>query len=159
MAVDGIMSRDVVTVPSDTTLMDIRKCLQEGGFHHILVIEDGELCGVISDRDVLRALSPFLDTYTEGHRDVQPLVLPAQEVMRTEPVTVTPGTDIEKAAHLLLDHDISSLPVVEGNELVGIVTTKDLLNHYTNGANRPAYAAIEDTRRSPHGNRMCASHP
>ena len=132
MTVDGIMSREVVTVSPDTALMDIRRRLQEGGFHHMLVVEEGELCGVISDRDVLRAISPFLDTYSEEHRDVQTLALPAQEVMRTDPITVTPETDIEEAAHLLLDHDISALPVVEDNELVGIVTTKDLLNHYTN---------------------------
>ncbi len=133
MTVHGIMSRDVVTVPPDTALMDIRKRLQEGGFHHMLVVEDGALCGVISDRDVLQAISPFLDTYSEEHRDVQTLARPAHEVMRTDPITVAPDTDIEEAARILLDHDISSLPVVDGEELVGIVTTKDLLNHYTNG--------------------------
>ena len=99
----------------------------------MLVVEDGELLGVISDRDVLRAISPFLDTYSEEHRDIQTLARPAREVMRTDPITVAPDTEIEDASHLLLDHAISSLPVVEGTELVGIVTTKDLLNHYTNG--------------------------
>lgn len=133
MTVDSIMSRDVVTVPPETPLMDIRKRLQERGFHHMLVVEDGELLGVISDRDVLRAISPFLDTYSEEHRDIQTLARPAREVMRTDPITVAPDTEIEDASHLLLDHAISSLPVVEGTELVGIVTTKDLLNHYTNG--------------------------
>lgn len=133
MTVDGIMSRDVVTVSPDAALMDIRKRLQEGGFHHILVIEDDQLVGVISDRDVLRALSPFLDTYTEEHRDVQTLALPAHEVMRNNPITGAPDTEIEEASRLLLDNDISSLPILDGNELVGIVTTKDLLNHYANG--------------------------
>lgn len=134
MTVDGIMSRDLVTVDPGTALTDIRKRLQEGGFHHLLVVENGELLGVISDRDVLRALSPFLDTYTEQHRDVQTLAQPASEVMRSEPITVAPGTEIKDASRLLLDHDISSLPVVEQDELVGIVTTKDFLNHYTNGS-------------------------
>lgn len=133
MTVDGIMSRDLVTVDPGTVLMDIRKRLQEGGFHHLLVVENGELLGVISDRDVLRALSPFLDTYTEEHRDVQTLAQPASEVMRSEPITVAPGAEINDASRLLLDHDISSLPVVERDKLVGIVTTKDFLNHYTNG--------------------------
>lgn len=131
MTVEDIMSREVVTVPADTALMDIRKRLYEGGFHHILVVDDGTLLGVISDRDVLRAISPFLDTYTEEHRDVQTLAQPASEVMRTELITVAPTTGIEEAASQLLDHDISSLPVVDRDELVGIVTTKDLLNHYT----------------------------
>lgn len=133
MTVDEIMSRGVVTVSPDTVLMDIRKRLQEGGFHHLLVVEEGELLGVISDRDVLRAISPFLDTYTEEHRDVQTLTQPASEVMGTDLITVAPDTEINEASNRLLDHGISSLPVVEGNELVGIVTTKDLLNHYTNG--------------------------
>lgn len=132
MTVDGIMSREVVTVPPDTALMDIRKRLQDGGVHHMLVIEDGILLGVISNRDVLEALSPFFDTYDEEHRDVEMLARPAREVMRTEPISVSPGTQVEEASHLLLDHDISSLPVVEGEKLMGIVTTKDFLNHYTN---------------------------
>lgn len=133
MTVDGIMSRDVVTVSPDAALVDIRKRLQEGGFHHILVVENDQLVGVISDRDVLRALSPFLDTYSEEHRDVQTLALLAHEVMRTNPITGAPDTEIEEASRLLLDNDISSLPILDGNELVGIVTTKDLLNHYANG--------------------------
>lgn len=132
MTVDGIMSRDVVTVSPDTSLMDVRRRLHEGQFHHILVVEEGDLVGVISDRDVLKALSPFLDTYSEEPRDVQTLAQPAHEMMRTEPITVTPDTGVEEAASLLLDHDISSLPVVDGTVLKGIVTTKDLLQHYTN---------------------------
>jgi acetoin utilization protein AcuB len=131
MTVDGIMTREVVTVAPDTALSEVRAHLHEGGFRHLLVVEEGALIGVISDRDVLRALSPFLDTYSEEHRDVRTLARPAREIMRAEPVTVAPGTDVEEAASLVLDHKISSLPVVEGNEIVGIVTTKDLLRHYT----------------------------
>ncbi|MFB6099065.1 MAG: CBS domain-containing protein [Salinibacter sp.] len=133
MTINGIMSRDVVTVSPATALMEIRKRLYEGGFHHLLVVEDGDLLGVISDRDVLRALSPFLDTYSEEHRDVQTLAQPASEVMRTDPVTVRPDTEIEDGARLLLDHNISSLPVVRNGDLVGIVTTKDLLSYYADG--------------------------
>jgi CBS domain-containing protein len=51
--------------------------------------------------------------------------------MRAEPLTVGPDTTIEDAARRLLDNNISALPVVEGPALVGIVTTKDLLQHYT----------------------------
>lgn len=127
------MSRDVVTVVPDAAFIEIRSRLHEGGFHHLLVVENSTLLGVISDRDVLQAISPFLDTYGEEHRDVQTLSQPARDIMRTDPITVHPGTGIEEAAHLLLDHDISSLPVVEEAELLGIVTTKDLLSHYANG--------------------------
>ncbi|MFB6271331.1 MAG: CBS domain-containing protein [Salinibacter sp.] len=130
MTVERIMSRDVVTVPPDTALMDIRKRLQEGGFNHLLVIEDGKLCGVISDRDVLKAISPFLDTYTEEHRDVKTLSQPASEIMQPDPITVAPGTSIEDASRTLLDNRVSSLPVVKNEDLLGIVTGKDMLEHF-----------------------------
>ena len=133
MTVDSIMSRDVVTVTPDSALMEIRSLLHERGFRHLIVVEaDDTLCGVISDRDVLRALSPFLDTLSEEHRDIKTLGQPASQIMRTNPMTVEPTTPIEKAARILLDNNISSLPVVEDDTLVGIVTTKDLLQHYTN---------------------------
>lgn len=130
MTVDGIMSREVVTVSPDTALMDIRKYLEEGGFHHMVVVEDGKLRGVISDRDVLKAISPFLDTYSEEHRDIKTLSQPASEIMQADPITATPGTSVEDASRTLLDNRVSSLPVVEGNDLVGIVTGKDMLEHY-----------------------------
>ncbi len=131
MTVDAIMSRDVVTVTPDTTLMEIRGLLQEQGFRHLLVIEpDDTLCGVISDRDVLEAVSPFLDTYNEKHRDVKTLSKPASAIMESEPITVTPDTSIEEASWTLLDNRVTSLPVIEEDELVGIVTGKDMLEHF-----------------------------
>jgi acetoin utilization protein AcuB len=134
MTVDTIMSRDVVTVRPDAALMEIRGLLHERGFNHLLVTEpDDTLCGVISDRDVLKAVSPFLDTYSEEHRDVKTLSKPASEIMQPEPITVAPETEIKKAAEILLDNRVSSLPVVEGDELVGIVTGKDLLEYYISG--------------------------
>lgn len=130
MTVDGIMSREVVTVSPDAALMDIRKRLEEGRFRHMVVVEDEKLCGVISDRDVLKAISPFLDTYSEEHRDVKTLSQPASEIMESDPITVTPDTSIEDASRTLLDNRVGSLPVVEGDDLVGIVTGKDMLEHY-----------------------------
>jgi len=131
MTVETIMSRDVVTVRPDAALMEIRGLLHERGFNHLLVIEeDDTLCGVISDRDVLQAISPFLDTYSEEHRDVKTLSQPASEIMQPDPLTVTPDTTIKEASQMLLDNRVSSLPVVEGDELVGIVTGKDMLEYY-----------------------------
>jgi len=133
MTIDQIMSQDVVCVAPDTALMEIRKVLRERGFHHLIVLdEDDTLVGVISDRDVLRLISPFLDTFTESQRDVRTLSRPASEIMRTDPITARPDTSIKDAADQLLDNDISSLPVIDDDDhLCGIVTTKDLLRHYT----------------------------
>jgi len=69
--IEDIMSRDVVCISPDTALMEIRRLLHERGFHHLIVREDNELVGVISDRDMLQAMSPFLDTRSESPRDVR----------------------------------------------------------------------------------------
>ena len=131
MTVESIMSREVVTVRPDAALMEIRGLLHEQGFNHLLVTEeDDTLCGVISDRDVLKSVSPFLDTYSEEHRDVKTLSRPASEIMQANPITVTPDTSIKEASQTLLDNRVSSLPVVEGDDLVGIVTGKDMLEYF-----------------------------
>ncbi len=133
MTVDAIMSRDVETVDPDVSLMEIQDVLRKRGFRHLLVVEKGVLIGVISDRDVLRAVSPFLNTLSEAPRDVKTLTRPAREVMRADPVSVSPDTSIEEAAGMLLKHTISCLPVTNGDrEIEGIVTSKDLLRHLVN---------------------------
>jgi len=133
MTVDAIMSRDVETVHPDVSLMEIQDVLRKRGFRHLLVVEDGALIGVISDRDVLHAVSPFLNTLSEEPRDVKTLMRPAREVMRTDPVSVSPDTPIEEAAGMLLKHTISCLPVTsDSHEIEGIVTSKDLLRHLIN---------------------------
>ncbi|PSQ58722.1 MAG: CBS domain-containing protein [Bacteroidetes bacterium QH_10_64_19] len=130
MTVEHIMSRDVVTVAPNAALIDIRKRLHEEEGNHMLVLEDEMLRGVISDRDVLKAISPFLDTYGDEHRDAETLSKSASEIMQSDPITVTPDTAIEEASRTLLDNRVSSLPVVEGYNLMGIVTGKDMLEYY-----------------------------
>jgi acetoin utilization protein AcuB len=128
MTVDAIMSRDVETVAPDVTLMEIQEVLRKRGFRHLLVVEDGALVGVISDRDVLRVISPFLDTLSESARDVKTLMRPASDVMRSDPVSASPDTSVEDAASMLLEHTISCLPVIgDDAQIQGIVTSKDLL--------------------------------
>ncbi len=133
MNVDAIMSRDVETVAPDVTLMEIQEVLRKRGFRHLLVVEDGALVGVISDRDVLRVISPFLDTLSESARDVKTLMRPASDVMRSDPVSASPDTSVEDAASTLLEHTISCLPVIgDDAQIQGIVTTKDLLRSLIN---------------------------
>lgn len=128
--IDTIMTRDVVTIAPDDTLMEIREILHKRGFRHLVVTKGGALVGVVSDRDVLKALSPFLDTGAERPRDVNTLVKPARQFMRSDPVTVGPEATVEEAGTILLERTISCLPVVEEDKVLGIVTTKDLLTSY-----------------------------
>lgn len=132
MLVNTIMKSDVATVDMDTSLMSISRIFRERGFHHVLVVDDGVLRGVVSERDLLRATSPFLDTPSEQNRDRATLSKRAHQLMTRRPVTVTTETASEDAAQLMLRENISCLPVLspEG-QLAGIVTWKDLLRAHT----------------------------
>jgi acetoin utilization protein AcuB len=111
MLVDSVMTRSVITTEPSRTIDSAAHLMRAGRFRHLPVLRDGELVGIISDRDV----------HTRESRCVG-------EVMHTSVVTVTPDSPIEMAAHLLIENKIGALPVVEDgtNALVGIVSQTDL---------------------------------
>lgn len=131
MSVASIMTRRVVTVEMDDTLLTIRMIFQYAKFHHLVVVEDRKPVGVISDRDFLKAASPFIGKRIETTRDLDTLKKRAHQIMTRNPVTVYPETGIETAADLLLENNISCLPVISSQgQVVGIVTWKDILQFY-----------------------------
>ena len=143
-----IMTPGVVTIDMDAPLHQVQRIFQREGFHHLLVIEEGELVGVISDRDLLSAISPYVNTPSEQRRDQQTLRRRAHQIMSRRLVTVLPSTAITEAAGLLLKHKVGCLPVVApadpaplnddsrlrlvtaGRRIEGIVTWRDVLAYY-----------------------------
>jgi acetoin utilization protein AcuB len=97
----------------------------------LLVVEDGKLVGVISDRDVLKVSSPFLNTVCETLRDSAVLKKRVHQIMTRKPVTISSGASLEEAVRLLLRKSVSCLPVLSSSGTVeGIVTWKDLIKTY-----------------------------
>ncbi len=133
MKLEEIMAKRIVTIDMDDTLDVIRKIFDKVRFHHMVVIDErNKVVGVISDRDVLKALSPYLDTISEQERDQVTLNKKTHQVMSRQPITASPEDSIEQAAVLLLENRISCLPVIsEDQSLVGIVTWKDILKNLT----------------------------
>ncbi len=126
--ISTIMTKKVVTVDMDTTLKTICSIFEKKRFHHLLVIEEEKLIGVISDRDVLGAISPFLNTLAEQARDLSTLKKRAHQIMSRKPITITKDTDLKDAARIMLRENISCLPVVSlDGGIEGIVTWKDFL--------------------------------
>jgi acetoin utilization protein AcuB len=126
-----LMSGPPITVGLDATLGTVRQVFISHGVQHVLVVEDSVLRGVVSDREVLRALSPYLDTASEQARDLQTLRRPVHQVMDHHPVTVGPEAGLDEVARLFATHRFSWLPVVEttGHPL-GVITWRDLLGHF-----------------------------
>jgi acetoin utilization protein AcuB len=131
MTVELIMTKKVFKVRMDDTIGTIREILDNANFHHLLVVEGNKLVGVISDRDVLKAVSPFIGTLSEHNHDLVTLNKKAHQIMNHKPITVFKDVSLHVAATIMLDNNISCLPVVslEG-EVEGIVTWKDILRYY-----------------------------
>lgn len=128
MNVGSIMQENVVTVAMDDFLFKVAEIFNTASFHHLLVVEGRKLIGVISDRDLLKVISPYVGTASELQRDVETVQKRAHQIMSRRVIAVRPDVTIAAAARLLLEKDVSCLPVTSDNDdLLGIVTWKDLL--------------------------------
>ncbi len=112
------MTANPVTASPGEKLSSVEAKMRDGGFRTIPVLKDGQLVGIITDRDIRQHVG-YLD-----HTEVD-------KAMSETLITVTPSTSIREAARLLRERKIGGLPVVEDGSLVGIVTTTDVLEAFT----------------------------
>ena len=133
MTVKSIMKPKVVTVEMDDTLETVQDIFRHVRFHHLLVVSGDQLVGVLSDRDLFKALSPFIGTLSETNRDLSTLQKRVHHIMTRTLITVTGDTPVSQAARLLIDRNVSCLPVVgEDRKILGILTWKDILSAVLN---------------------------
>ena len=131
MTVEAVMTQEIFTVRMDDSIGTMREILRAAQFHHLLVVDGRKLVGIVSDRDVLRVISPYLGTLSETTRDVALLDRRVHQIMTRKPITVSRNTSIETAVALLIENGISCLPVTSSDrEIEGIVTWRDLLRAY-----------------------------
>ena len=128
MSIAKIMSTRLVTVKLDDTLLQVKAIFEKAHFHHLLVVEEGKLLGVISDRDLFKALSPRLGTAAETSKDLASLNKKVHQIMSRELVSIDQQADVFSAIQMFNLHKISCLPVVDGKgNAVGIVSWRDIL--------------------------------
>jgi len=128
MIVNEIMTTKVITIEMDATLGQIQKIFEKHKFHHLLIVEDGELIGIISDRDVLKEISPHVNTISEDSRARQTLKKKAHQIMSRKLITVESDTLVDDAASIMFKKNISCLPVVSpSGNIDGILSWKDIL--------------------------------
>ncbi|MBZ5500125.1 MAG: CBS domain-containing protein [Acidobacteriia bacterium] len=124
-----IMTTQIVTVGMDDEVQTIQAIFERFRFHHLLVLdEDGTLVGVVSDRDLLKAVSPFISTLGERSEDLRTLKKRVHQIMSRRLITASKDHTVNEAAVLMLNSKISCLPIVRPNRTVeGIVTWKDIM--------------------------------
>ncbi|NLE57945.1 MAG: CBS domain-containing protein [Planctomycetes bacterium] len=124
-----IMTSEVVTIGMDETLEAARSVFNQRRFHHLIVIEGGKPVGVISDRDLLKNISPFVGVrMSERPQDIETLRRRIHQIMTRRLVSIEPDAPAAQAARSMMHHRVSCLPVIEnGTTLVGIITLRDLV--------------------------------
>jgi acetoin utilization protein AcuB len=128
MNICDIMSTKVVSVDMDDKLSTVKELFDRLKFHHLLVVESGKLFGVVSDRDLLKALSPKLGTISESEKDAATLNKRVHQVMSRNPISLHPEASVQDAVYTFNTHRISCIPIVNiDRQPVGILSWRDIL--------------------------------
>ncbi|MEV4322228.1 CBS domain-containing protein [Microbispora rosea] len=122
--VEEVMTRDPVTLPEEATVVKAAKLMRDRGIGDVLVVGDGRLRGLVTDRDiVVRAVAEGRDLATT----------PLATLCTCDVVTVGPDHDVAEAARLMREKDVRQLPVVVDGRPVGVVALADLTLALTPG--------------------------
>ena len=125
MRVRHIMTSPVVTISTDTPVLEAAKMMKEKKIERLPVVDEGRLVGIVTKDRVLRA-SPSMATSLSLH-EIHYLFakLTVKEIMQRDIVTVSPDMTVENAVRLAQEKRVGCLPVVEDGRVVGILTTND----------------------------------
>lgn len=126
MKVSNWMTRKVFTTGPRDSISHAMRLMRERKIKHLPVIAGKKLRAIVSDRDI-KAYSPTgatsLDVYELHYLLARALV---RDIMRKPVITTRPDAPIEEASLVMLENDVGCLPVVEGNDLIGIISDKDI---------------------------------
>ena len=118
--VSDFMTRDVIVASPTDTVQKIYTLIMESGFSAFPVVKRKRIVGLISRRDLIRARRMQSVISQHAHTTIE-------EVMSKDVVTIGPDETISSAAELLVKHDVSRLPVIDGDHIIGIIDRHDIL--------------------------------
>jgi len=116
MKVKKRMAKKLVTTRKDATVADAINLMKKHSIRHLPVVEDGEMLGWVTERDIREAyIASLIEQVSIG------------DIMIKDPITISPEANLEEAAELLYRHGIGGLPVVDKGKLVGVITVADIM--------------------------------
>ncbi len=126
--VRAYMSQNIVTADPDIFLIDVMERMISEGFRRLPVVEDGTLVGVITSVDVLEyfGTSEMFDHMSSGNAE-DAMHIEIEKLMTKNPVIVNPEDDVGETARKMKESGFGGLPVLEDEELVGIITERDIV--------------------------------
>jgi len=135
MFVSRSMTRKVITVDSETPVIEAQELMADSNIRHLPVVDlNQQLVGIVTDRDIRSALpyNYLKDTCSEEQRE-QFCALPVKDIMTKDPIAISPTYTIQDALLLIQNSKVGALPVVDDNRrLKGIISVRDLLRAFIN---------------------------
>jgi len=131
---EQVMSSTVETLTPDCTIHEATKLFQKYKFRHLPIVSSvGKLLGMVSDRDVLKALGSFYDDNDHDSSKIN-INTAVENIMINEVLTANKKTDIRYIVLLFIENRVGSIPIMNKGAMIGIITRSDVLrsvlNHY-----------------------------
>jgi CBS domain-containing protein len=127
LQVREIMSSNPVVIDRNDTLLLVEELMATKQLRHLPVVEQGEVVGLITQRDLFKAAMSSAMGFGEKAQKAFLQSVPAKEIMVYPVLSVSPETDVADAVDMIVQRGIGCLPVVDQGKLVGMVTKTDLL--------------------------------
>jgi CBS domain-containing protein len=127
IAVSEVMTKDVITITPNTTVKELKELFEREDHNAFPVVKGGKLVGIVSKLDFLRIFTMG----TAFHRgDYWKLFADkVEDVMRKAVVSVVPEDSLKVAVEYMVEFNLRSLPIVDGEDLVGIISRGDVMSH------------------------------
>lgn len=127
MTVKRMMKKNPITTTAETSIVDVADILKENHIHRLPVLDKkGKLVGVITEKDILHASPSPVSSLSVYEMPYMLSRLKVANLMTKDVRTIDPDTTVEEAAKIMVEDDLSCLPVLEDEKLVGIVSKSDM---------------------------------
>ncbi len=131
MQVREIMHTPAVTVQLDDLLREVKTIFDADVVHHVMVVEEERLVGLISERDLLRAISPYLATHVYTTRDLATLHQRVHQIVARHPMHLPPEATVQDAIGIFNAHHLDCIPIVDAQGVpLGMLTRADIVRHF-----------------------------
>ena len=141
MIVSMWMTRDVVTIPPKTPVIDAAELMSSKRIRRLPVVEAGQIVGIVSARDVIHAFPPEVNPFAALAATTPTTPVTVEHIMTTHPQSIAPDAPIEAAAQLMAERKIGALPVVRAGRLVGLITESDIFRAFASIFKSPSGSA------------------
>jgi acetoin utilization protein AcuB len=125
-----LMTKQPLTVPVDTPVVEARRTMLEHRIRHLLVTDGGRLAGIVTDRDIRLNMPSPATSLSVWEINYLLARMTVGSVMTKGVITVDPNRNAVEAARIMLDHKIGALPVVDGGTIIGIMTETDIMRAF-----------------------------